>query len=90
MEKTIKLTEKEVKNILEKELNKNNNENIDEIVSIDSETAEKDPDLVKKLQDKIGNEDIIQIKEEQIIKLIKNHQNPKISKNKLLETLNLK
>ena len=40
-------------------------ENIDEIVSIDSETAEKDPDLVKKLQDKIGNEDIIQIKEEQ-------------------------
>jgi len=86
MEKTIKLTEKEVKNILEKELNKNNNE----IVSIDSETAEKDPDLVKKLQDKIGNEDIIQIKEEQIIKLIKNHQNPKISKNKLLETLNLK
>ncbi len=76
--------------IIIKEKDWSSSETLDEIVSIDSETAERDPDLVKKLQDKIGKDDVIKISEQQIRKLIENKENPRITKNKLLESLKIK
>lgn len=95
--KTIRITEKELKKMIENKLNHNIqqkdlslSDNLDEVISIDSETAEKDPDLVKKLQDKIGDKDIIKISESYVRKLIEQNEHAKISKNKLLKLLNIK
>lgn len=84
--KTIRITEKELKEMIENQLNNN----IDEVVSIDAETAEREPDLVKKISDKIGDKEIIKIDENQLRKLIENNEKSKISKKKLLETLKIK
>lgn len=75
--------------VLEKDWSSKNN-NLDETITIDSETAERDPDLVKKLEDKIGDEDVIKITETHIRKLIEQNEKPKITKRKLLESLNNK
>ena len=95
--KTIRITEKELKEMIENKLNHNIQEkdfsltnNLDEVVSIDSETAEKDPDLVKKIQDKIGDENIIKISESYVRNLIEQNELPKITKDKLLKSLNIK
>ena len=88
--KTIRITEKELKEMIENKLNHNIQEkdfsltnNLDEVVSIDSETAEKDPDLVKKIQDKIGDENINKISESNERNLIEQNELQKITKDKL-------
>lgn len=69
---------------------KSSDNNLDEIISIDAETAERDPDLVKKISDKIGDKEIVKINENYIRKLIENNEKPKITKDKLFESLKLK
>ena len=90
--KIVKLTEKQLKEMIENQLNKNlSSNNLDEIISIDSETAEREPDLVKKISDKIGDKEVIKISESYIRKLIENNiKKPRLSKKKLLESLKLK
>ncbi|PCI27520.1 hypothetical protein COB55_05620, partial [Candidatus Wolfebacteria bacterium] len=75
---------------LRKELKSLTINQVDEVITIDSETAERDPDMVKKLQDKLGDEDMIQITENYIKNLINENESPKITKDKLLKSLNLK
>jgi len=63
---------------------------INEVITIDSDTARENPRMISQIQKEIGDEGVIDITEDYVKNLINENEKPKISKNKLLKSLNLK